>query len=197
MPEGKGLALPYTFFAGGDSPDFAAQQNFQHIVTFVNRRLARISEMKSRYLSSAQTLTTATLTDVTDIKLNVLEDSVYRIEIDLYGVYSSDGLDFQLNVPSGATFDGNAMGLSRGNASEDQVLYFAAVVENTEYADIFAAFTAAGTVPYILKIVGVLVMAGTEGTIQLQMSKNTDSTTDPTIEVGSSITSTSTQLDTD
>lgn len=37
MPEG--LALPYTFFAGGDSPDFAAQQNFQTIVTFVNRSL--------------------------------------------------------------------------------------------------------------------------------------------------------------
>lgn len=191
MAEGKGLALPYTFFAGGDSPDFAAQQNFQHIVTFINRRLARISEIQSSIVSSVQTFTTATLVDVTGFTVPILDDATYRVELHMLLHVSSDGMDIQFNVPTGSTFDGlmtSLISIGGGSITND----FRAVAENTEYAN-FLDHSVGGTVEAVVNVTGIL-SATSDGDFSVQMSKNIDAGIDSSIRVGSTISLTTTQV---
>lgn len=190
MPEGKGLALPYTFFAGGDSPDFAAQQNFQHIVTFVNRRLARISEMITAFKDSDQTISSTSMVDDDHLVIPVLADSVYRIELGFFGnVAYLDSLIFQLTVPTGATLDGFYAGAGQGPNSEDVSAAVSAVAENTEVTVSVNARTR-----WFGNVQAVLVNSGTDGNLTLQWRKGSDVSTDHVIRTGSIMSTTSTTL---
>ena len=169
----EGLALPYTFLAGGQNAEFAAQQNFQTIVTFINRRLLASGLTTFVPKAASESVTSSiTLQDDDDLSFTTEASAVYAFESILIVSSASAIPDFQFQwVEADGTWD---FRYSVGTATS-------AINEGTAAAAVSLA--AATGIP--LHFVGSIVAGATGGVFKLQWAQNTSDATATVVELGS------------